>query len=304
MNMILLQVNIPMSKNDMTSDIDLHIHTNYSDGSFGVEETISLVKARGIRYFSITDHDTLESCKAMNCIFRSALPDSIYFSGVELSCKHKGIDLHILGYECDIENKQLNELIAIAKENRRQKTMRLANYLKREHHIEIPAREKQRLFRQDNNVGKPNFAVILIKMGYGTNVQEVINKYMNAFEAFDLKIEAEEAISVIRKAYGFSVMAHPIVIAEDHGYSYNDIDVLASELKHSGLDAIEVYYSKHSAEQKAEYRKIAVKNGLMMSGGSDFHGKNKPNIRLGDLGEGIDQNALHDVYEFALEMMQ
>lgn len=246
----------------------------------------------------------LESCKAMNRIFRSELTDLIYFSGIELSCKHKGIDLHILGYECDIENKQLNELIAIAKENRRQKTVRLIDYLKKEYCIEIPAGEKQRLLKQENNVGKPNFAVILIKMGYGTNVQEVINKYMNAFEAFDLKIEAEEAISVIRKAYGFSVMAHPIVIAEDHGYSYNDIDILASELKHSGLDAMEVYYSKHNAVQKAEYRKIALKNGLMMSGGSDFHGNNKPNIRLGDLGEGIDQNALRDVYEFALEMMQ
>lgn len=288
----------------MRSDIDLHIHTNYSDGTLSIQDTLSLIRTSGIRYFSITDHDTLESSKAINCMLRSTLTDLIYFSGVELSCKHKGIDLHILGYECDIENKQLNELISYAKENRRQKTVRLIDYLKTEHGIEIPVQEKQRLLRQENNVGKPNFAVILIKMGYGRDVQEVINKYLNAFEAFDLKIEAEEAISVIKKAYGFSVMAHPIVIAQDHGYSYNDINILASELKHSGLDAMEVYYSRHNAEQKAEYRKIAVKNGLMMSGGSDFHGNNKPYIRLGDLGAGLDQKALRDMHEFALELMQ
>lgn len=290
----------------MIYDVDLHMHTAYSDGSSSIEEILRLVKERGIGTFSVTDHDTLESCKAIAKTERrsGALKGLTYFCGIELSCRYKNIDFHLLGYGFDIENKRLSELVGLAKRNRREKTARLTEYLKSAHGIIIPEEDTRRLAFSDNNIGKPDFANILIRMGYGTGVKEVIDKYLDDFKASDLKTNAADAINAIKGAYGFTSLAHPMVISKDYGYTYKDIDSLAAEFKAMGLDALEVYYGKHSAKDKSEYRKIAIKHGLMMSGGSDFHGKNKPGIELGDLGEGMDAGSLGDIYEFVTEMMQ
>ncbi|NCA68046.1 MAG: PHP domain-containing protein, partial [Clostridia bacterium] len=210
----------------MIKDVDLHIHSCYSDGTYKVEELLEMIRTSNIRTFSITDHDTLDSCFAMRELSRgwTALRGLTYFDGVEFSCKYKNIDLHMLGYGFNLDDKRIQELAARAKQNRREKTVRLVEYLRTEHKIEIPMEEQDKLYSSKSNIGKPNFANILIKMGYGSDVAEVIDKYMNAFKSFDLKIEAEEAIDTIKKAFGFSVLAHPLIITEDFGWSYADID--------------------------------------------------------------------------------
>lgn len=283
------------------SDIDLHIHSNFSDGSYAPEEIIDLVKERGVTAFSVTDHDTLDGCKVLD---RIRIPSGMsFFQGVEFSCKHKEVDLHMLGYAFCLENKTINDLADKSSNFRKEKTERLAEYLREEHKIIIPDEDMVILRGARSNVGKPNFAKILIRMGYGKSVKEVIEKYLNDFKAFDLKVEAEEAIKAISAAVGFSSLAHPLIIMKDFKYGYDRIDTLVGELKEIGLDALEVYYGEHSERDKREFETIAKRHKLMMSGGSDFHGTNKPDIQIGDLGEGMNDCAYYRLCEFIYEMM-
>jgi predicted metal-dependent phosphoesterase TrpH len=285
----------------INSDIDLHIHSNFSDGSYAPEEIINLVKERGVKAFSVTDHDTLDGSKILD---RIEIPRGIsFFKGVEFSCKHKEIDLHMLGYAFCLENKTINDLADKSRNFRKEKTERLAEYLREEHKIIIPEEDMEILRGSKSNVGKPNFANILIRMGYGKSVKEVIEKYLNDFKAFDLKVEAEEAIKAISGAVGFSSLAHPLIIMKDFKYGFDRIDKIVGELKEMGLDALEVYYGEHSERDKREFETIAKKYKLMMSGGSDFHGTNKPDIHIGDLGEGMNAYAYSRLCEFLYEMM-
>ncbi len=290
------------------TNIDLHIHTVHSDGSFAVPEIIQMIINSNIGEFSITDHDSIEGCKEIEKYKSKLITEHriSFLNGVELSCIYKGMNMHILGYGFSLDNSKMNFVVNKVKDMRKRKVDLLLEHLEGKHGIKIPDERVKRLKETVQNIGKPHLVDILIEMGVGSKekVAEIYEKYLDDLKTPNLKLDAEEAISAIRSAFGFSVMAHPIELMKEYNLTYEEIDKIAGELKEIGLDCIEVYYSKHTKENREHYIEIAKKYGLMMTCGSDFHGSPKPNVKLGFIGENLTEKDYSHIAEFLVETKQ
>ncbi len=290
------------------TNTDLHIHTVHSDGSFTVPEIIEMIINSNIGHFSITDHDSIEGCKDM-LQYESRLRDGhciSFLNGVELSCIYKGMNMHILGYGFSMDNPKMLAAVNTVNNMRKRKLELLLEHLENKHGIKIPDERVKRLKETVKNIGKPHLVEILIEMGIGSkdNVAEIYENYLDDLKTPNLKLDAKEAISAIKSAFGFSVMAHPIELMNEYDLGYDDLDRIVGELKEIGLDCMEVYYSKHTKENRERYIEIAKKHGLMTTCGSDFHGSPKPNVKLGFIGEDLTEKDYSHIAEFIVETKQ
>jgi len=260
--------------------IDLHSHTNESDGTFTPLELVELAIERGVEALAISDHDTFAG-------YDQALPEARsrgldLVCGIELSTRvpgSKSRTVHLLAYFLRQPPPAefrlwLEELIA----GRRDRNQRLIASL-REKGVEIELSEVERLGR--TLTGRPHFARVLINKGYASNFDEAFRRYLG--ETAPTYVEryapyVEVGIRRVLEAGGLPVLAHPIRLGiHDAGAE----EIFIGELRDAGLRGIEVFHSDHRPADMLRYEGIARKYRLLVTGGSDFHGDVKPQISLG-----------------------
>jgi len=272
--------------------IDLHIHTNKSDGQYSAAEAVAKSVEKGVSVLAITDHDTVagladgEACAAQAGI--------TFVPGIEISVEGNR-ELHVLGYFIDYNDAPLLYLCENFVRGREQRESRIFEYL-RSHGIELTEDQVKRHIT-DGAAGRPHFARAMVEAGYAVSVQDAFDHYLGTPE-FDsverFKPPAKEGIEVILKAGGVPVLAHPTLLKLDG----ERLDALVAELKGYGLAGIECYYSTHTTEQVSQYLGLAVKYELIITCGSDFHGeKVKPGIDIGDGGQGLSRRDANEMLE-------
>ena len=265
----------------MNNKTDLHLHTTASDGSDTPHELLMLAKEAGLEVISITDHDTILGCiEALNFVDKGVK----LITGIEFSChcdEKDGFDCHILGYGFDPESEHIISAIEHGRQMRRAKLDARIEYLIKSHGIYFDKDEIDWLYSL-NSAARPHLARLLIKRGLADSVADAIDKYLKGDGFPDDRIDAAEAISAIRLSGGVSVYAHPIGGEREDRLSYDEVYSRISKLKSIGLMGVECLYSRYSKDDESMLLSIADEMGLLVSGGSDYHGKNKT-VTLGAL---------------------
>lgn len=254
--------------------VDMHIHTNNSDGTYSTFEIIRMLKKLRIKLFSITDHDNITSCEEIKHIL---LPeDMIYIPGIELSATYNDYNCHILGYDINCKNKDLLDECALIKSKRRSKIKQILKYIRDTYGI-ITEAEENEILAKEGTISRHEICNLLMQKGYGKR-QIIYKKYLSPEGLLTHRSKSKKIIEVIHSAGGKAILAHPKEIERDYNV---DIENIILELINQGLDGIEIYNSIHTKEDVIRYIEIAKKYGLLTTGGSDFHGRNKPERELG-----------------------
>ncbi|GAB1529633.1 MULTISPECIES: PHP domain-containing protein [Brevibacillus] len=243
---------------------DLHTHTKASDGTCEPAENVRLAKEAGLAALAITDHDTVagipEAMEAARALGVEIIP------GVEVSSVGKGQDIHVLGYFVPYEDPAFEERLFRLRETRHERNQLLIARLQ-ELGIDISL---EKVYRRkqgtDKNIGRPHIAEELMELGVVSTIAEAFDKYLGKGGAAYVnppRITPQEAITLIKEAGGVAVLAHPGL--------YDD-DELVQELIVFGLDGIEVNHPDNDEVQKMRYSKWTAQYGMVVTGGSDFHG--------------------------------
>lgn len=262
------------------SRLDLHLHTTHSDGSCTPAEVISLAHQAGVTALAITDHDIMtgvaEAVTAGEHCGIEVIP------GVEVSSISGRSELHILGYFLDWQDAALNERFKTLRDSRHRRNPQIVERLQALG-IDITYDEVRALAGSDS-VGRPHIARALIDKQVVSSAKEAFDRFLAdgkpAYVPRDLPSPAE-AIQCIKAAGGLAVLAHPTWVK----LADRPLIELVRDLKSAGLDGVEVYYSTHATRQTREYLSLAQQLGLLVTGGSDFHGLTKPDIDVG-IGKG------------------
>jgi predicted metal-dependent phosphoesterase TrpH len=259
--------------------IDLHVHTTASDGTMSPAELVRYAKGKGLRTIAITDHDTIEGIEEGlqegNTRGLEVIP------GVELSVDYPSGTMHLLGYLIDIHCSALVEKLTVLQQARMERNLKMIEKL-RDLGFEIELSEVKEA-PEHGQIGRPHFAHTMVNKGYAQNIQDAFDRYLRKggpayVEKF--RLSAEEAFRLIKTAGGITVLAHPFTLNQPQPHEF---DAVIGKLKQQGLEGIEVHYPEHSEGQKKLYRDVAQRYGLLITGGSDFHGLTKDDV---DLGEG------------------
>ena len=259
--------------------VDLHVHSNCSDGSDNISELISKIKSSGIEIFALTDHDTIEGCSEM----KNIVPDNIKFiQGVELTCQADYIKCHILGFGCDIKNKKLLDLIEKGKKLRRIKMETRVEYLKNKWDIELTKEEYAWLCTR-KSVVKTHFANILVKRGLAEDNVSAMKKYLDGCKTPNTRFDIKEAIEAIVDSGAIPVWAHPLGGEGEKHFTEEEFLSRLELMKTFGIKGLECYYSRYNDDEISMLKRLAKENNLLISGGSDYHGTNKQNITLAKL---------------------
>ena len=256
--------------------IDLHAHTTASDGTMSPDDLVILAKKHGIEAIAITDHDTVEGIpEALAAGEREGIE---VIPGLELSVEHNPGSMHILGLFIDHENEQLNESLREIQASRATRNPKIIEKLN-EFGLNVSMEEVEKI-SGGGQLGRPHIAAALIKKGYVRTVQEAFDKYLKkgASAYFERqRLTREETVDMIHGAGGLVIIAHPGTL----GVNGQQLDSLLQKLKDVGFDGIEVFYNNHSQVEEDRLMQAADKFGFLISGGTDFHGENKPAIKIG-----------------------
>lgn len=262
------------------SRVDLHLHTTHSDGSCTPAELVRLAHQAGVTALAVTDHDI------MTGVAQATAEGEHYgievIPGVEISSMIGQSELHILGYFLDWQDPILNERFTTLRESRHRRNPQIVERLQALG-IDITYDEVRALAGSDS-VGRPHIARALMDKHVVSSAKEAFDRFLAngkpAYVPRDLPNPAE-AIQWIKAAGGLAVLAHPSWVR----LADRSLIELVRELKVAGLDGLEVYYSTHASRQTREYLSLAQHLGLLVTGGSDFHGLTKPDIDVG-IGKG------------------
>ncbi|RKN86651.1 PHP domain-containing protein [Paenibacillus ginsengarvi] len=251
----------------MTDQFDLHSHTTASDGTNAPAVNVRLAKEAGLRGLAITDHDTIAG--VAEAVEEGRLLGVEVVPGVEISTVAGGQDIHVLGYYIDYTDETLLSRLGQLRETRNQRNdMMLAKLselglpVTMEEVLEVSKKKP----RKDETVGRPHIAEVLVAKGYVSSIAEAFDRYLGKDGAAYVnppRIRPEDAIDWIREAGGVSVLAHPGL--------YDD-DELVVRLIGYGVAGIEAYHSDHTPDTEKRYAELAGQHGLIVTGGSDFHG--------------------------------
>lgn len=270
--------------NIFMSEIDLHIHTKYSDGELNEKEIIEKIKENNIKEFAICDHDTIVGSKKVYKKLKKEKINLIFHTGIEFSCRIfdilNGINIHLLVRDFEYNNKKLLILIKKMSKFRKIKLDRMIDYIYKIYNIKINKKLVIKKFKDTKSIGKPHLYEIL-KLYKNVDREEYYN-YMDKLYTEDLKLDVKDIFKALKNKKGNTTLAHPIEIMEEYNLDYSNIEKIVEYLKNLGLYGLEVYHSNQTIENQKEFLKIAKKYNLFKSYGSDFHGENiKPDVKLG-----------------------
>lgn len=270
--------------------IDLHSHSVYSDGEKTPNELLNLAIDKNIGVYAITDHDNLDGIKFLRENYSDLISESgiKVVNGIELSAQVDKGTMHILGYDFDIYNKELNDRLKELKNNSMYSMISYFNDLKNTYGIRFSNEEILEILNSKGNIGRPHLAKLLIKHGYVKSVQEAFDLYLHDMyervRKLNKKITYEECIELIKNAGGYAILAHPYQLKQTN----EELEETIKNMISCGLDGIELYHSNHTKEQIKFYKQLIEKYNLLYSVGSDYHGPHvKPSI---ELGSGINGN--------------
>jgi 3',5'-nucleoside bisphosphate phosphatase len=245
------------------NQVDLHLHSTASDGMLRPAEVVRLAKERGLTAIALTDHDTTAGLR--EAIETGQAVGIEVIGGLEINSETDLGHMDFLAYGCDVEQAALqDQLLAI----RDARVGRARGMVKKLAELGVPVAWERVLFLAGDaqSIARPHVARALVEAGHVASTGEAFDTYLyddGPAYVHRLKLKPQEAINVIHQAGGVIVLAHP-----GHARTTHFIPQLA-EL---GLDGVEVYYFDHSDEQQAELLALADRYGLIVTGGSDFHG--------------------------------
>ena len=266
-------------KNTYPNLIDMHMHTVASDGTDTPEELIRAVKDAGIGLFSVTDHDALKSCVRIGELLGDN--DPVFVNGVEFSCRDEYGKYHILGYGYDLNAKPILDVVEYTHNLRMQKVQKRLAALADSFRISFPEEEVEKLLSL-NNPGKPHIGNLMVKYGFAKNREEAIEQFLNKIKIKGTTaIPPEDAIEAITASGGIPVLAHPIYGDGSQLLDDTELTRRISVLMRYGLRGLECYYSGFTPKEQKIMLSYADRFDLLVSAGSDYHGKNKM-IFLGD----------------------
>jgi predicted metal-dependent phosphoesterase TrpH len=257
--------------------IDLHSHTNESDGTCSPAQLIAEAVAAGVDVLGISDHDTFAGFDKAGEFARPA--GVALVCGIELSTKLRGRSAHLLGYFLEGAPQEFRQWVLDMQASRRDRNVRLVARL-RELGFDITLEEAEA--RGRGLTGRPHFAQLMVEKGYVADLRQAFDDYLDeSAKGYVYRREPtfEEGVQRIRGAGGIASLAHPIRV---HG----DVPGMMPELCEAGLNAIEAYHSDHGPKETELYLGLARRYGLLVTGGSDFHGAAKPGVKLGTGHEG------------------
>lgn len=258
--------------------IDLHVHSTCSDGTLSPTELVDYAIQKGLSAFALTDHDCVEGLDTILSYAKSLPNAPEIIPGIELSTDENGQEVHMVGLFIDHHNPEFNQYLQefIASRTTRNKKM---CHLLQEHGMNITYEELEAEF-PGAVLTRAHYAKLLLKHGYVKSIKEAFERFLGdhcpCYVSRE-KITPVMAIDLIKKAGGLAILAHPIL------YHMSDarLDALVQKLKEAGLTGIEAIYSTYSPAEERQIRKLSTKYDLLLSGGSDFHGENKPGLDLG-----------------------
>lgn len=271
--------------------IDMHVHSNHSDGSFSVETLIKRAKYMGLQLFSITDHDTVTS--QYEAVKLSKELKLNYITGVEINVVYPQL-MDILGYGIDIYNEEFIEFLNKIKLFRKLRNKKMVELLAEEGY-DLSFDELEEKY-DSSTIGRPHIARILIKKGYGSSVTQLMNGLLSRDKKCfveRIRYSPKESIEMIKKSGGKAILAHPAKLRIQN----TQLEKLLDELKFYGLDGIEIMHYSHSLEYSKYLYKLALKKNLIISYGSDYHGFNKPFVNMS---YSVDEN-IFDEIEYGLK---
>lgn len=252
---------------------DLHLHTNFSDGTYTPEELAAQGKRFAFHALALSDHDTVEGCTRMAAACHAEGIEFIPAS--ELTAELDGHELHLLAYCVDTANARLLLELARFQEVRQN---RIREMVARIQKLNIPLREESVFaIARCRSPGRPHVARALVQQGLCHNLDEAFDRFLKKGRPAwvpKFKMSAADAIDLIHEAGGVAVMAHP---------GLNRCDDIIPVLVECGLDGIECYHTKHAAAEAHHYLRIAEQSGLLVTGGSDCHGVSKGKPLIGGI---------------------
>jgi len=241
--------------------VDMHTHTTASDGILSPTALVEQASRQGLTGIAITDHDTLEGVQEGTR--QAAACHILFVPGIELSCQWQDRELHILGYWPDTNSEELMESLKTLQKAREIRASKIIAKLNQSGRTITEKRVRQ--LSRGGSMGRPHIAMALVEKGYASSIQDAFYSYLNTGGSAYVpryKVSPIEAISLICRAGGVPVFAHPITASAD---------VLLPELREAGLRGIEVYHPHHNANTERYYAALAESYGLLATGGSDFH---------------------------------
>ena len=275
----------------MTSSVDLHIHTTSSDGSDSPALLLENLKRAGIATFAVTDHDTIDGALAVEKLVAS---DFRFIRGIEFSCQSPAGKCHILGYGFDPDHPAFQAALEEGSQLRQEKLETRIQYLRSALGIELTEAEN-RWLRSLQSPGKPHFGKIVVARGLADSIDTAIQKYINPCKVRRDRIEAETAVNAISAAGGIPVWAHPLGGEGEKRLTAEKFHAQLETLMDYGIRGLECHYSRYDAADREFLTSQALRYGLLISGGSDYHGTHKQNLNLGQLsahGETVAPEAL------------
>ena len=259
----------------MTHYIDLHTHSSASDGSLSPAALMHHAKKAGLAAIALSDHDTtagLHEAAATAKEIGIELLNAIEFS------VQSDTETHIIGLMIDPDNEVLQDAIARSQKQRIDRGYLTAEKLTA---LGMPVTfEEAQALAGGDVIGRAHFAKVMVQKGYVSSVKEAFDRYLAAGKPAYVGghvLTDREAIEIIHKAGGVAILCHPHLIK----LSDSDLFNYMQKLVCYGLDAVEGYYTEFTPEMEKTFRYFAKKLGLLLSGGSDFHGANKPTILIG-----------------------
>lgn len=263
--------------------VDLHVHSTESDGTLTPEEVVKAAKDAGLSAIALTDHDTATGVKKAAATAAELGIELI--PGIELStaytlptAKGNTKEIHIVGLFIDPDQPLFSQKLQEFRDCRNNRNEKMVEALQKEG-FDITM-EGLLADNQDSVITRANIARYLYEHGQIKSVQEAFEKYIgDGCKCYvgRFKVSPMDAVSLIKQAGGIAILAHPLL----YHLSSVTLQHLIDDLKAVGLDGIEAIYSTHTTGEEQLVKKIAADNGLLISGGSDFHGANKPSIKLG-----------------------
>ncbi len=266
--------------------VDLHVHSNKSDGTYSPTELVDYAIQKGLSAFALTDHDTISGlveaisyAKSLKKTFpqneEQTIPEVI--PGIEFSTEYEGKDIHIVGLYIDYTNTSFTNKLTAFIDSRTSRNHKMCEKLQNAG-MDITYDKLISEF-PDAVITRAHYAKFLLKYGYVRSMNEAFERYLGDHASCFVprkKVTPFDAVELILMAGGIPILAHPIL----YHMSNDRLDKLVSSLKDVGLIGIECIYPTYRLADERQMRKLALKYSLLQSGGSDFHGANKPGLDL------------------------
>jgi predicted metal-dependent phosphoesterase TrpH len=253
---------------------DLHLHTNFSDGTLSPQELVKICLKKKLAAIAVSDHDTVGAIEP--AIKAADNKDIEVLPAIELSTDRDGKEVHILGYLIDYKNQGLLDKLSFLRQMRVERIVEIIRKLREINSIDIEFDELKEISGK-GTISRLHLARLMVRKGCVKSIVEAFTKYIgdkSAAYVCGFHFSPPEAIKLIEDIKGISVLAHPYTIRDQE---------LIPWLVDCGLKGIEVYYPEHSPTQTVYYENLAKKYNLLVTGGSDYHGEIKPGVQLGSL---------------------